>query len=168
MSIWSALMGTFGNRWTFNKTWVLPAGNTNVQTMRVHRNKKTKDGAFGKFDCDYSDFTCVTVENLFDLILPGRYRVTFDESPRLGYVTPHLAVPDRDAAARARGQDEAGIRLHKFNEPEQGEGCIGVGQIIDGDAVDWSKKAFDELMLLTDKNKETWIEVTEEYSVGNA
>ncbi|WP_207105001.1 DUF5675 family protein, partial [Staphylococcus saprophyticus] len=79
------------------------------------------------------------------------YRVTFDRSPRLGYVTPHLAVLDRDEAARARGEDEAGIRMHKANTWLELRGCIAHGQVVDGDAVDFSGKAFDELMLLTDQ-----------------
>lgn len=160
MSIWSVIMGMLPNPWRIDKTWTLPAGNTNVQTMRVHRTVKTADGIFGKFDCDYSDFTCVTVENLAKAILPGRYRVVFDMSPRLGYLTPHIMDSVWDVAAGG----DAGLRIHKANEPVQLEGCIAPGQTVDGNAVDYSAKAFDELMLLTDKSKETWIEITEEYS----
>lgn len=159
MSIWSAIMGTlFGKGVSVTET--LPAFNTNVQNITVTRSAKTADGILGKLTADYTDFTCVTLENLQKAVGPGRYRVTFDMSPRLGYVTPHLAVPDRDAAAGG----DAGIRVHKANFPSQLEGCIAPGQTTDGDAVDNSGKAFDELMLLTDKAKETWLTISEKYS----
>lgn len=159
MSILSALKDIFNGR-EITVTETLPAFNTNVQTMYVRRLNKTTDGIFGVFTCDYCTFKSVTVENLLKAIAPGRYRVSFDNSPRLGYITPHLAVLDRD---RAAGGD-AGIRIHKANEPTQLEGCIAPGTVVDGDAVDWSEKAFNELMLLTDQAKETWIEVSEAYS----
>ncbi len=147
MWILSALTNLIKSRGAITVTEVLPTGFTTVHNI------------FGAFSCDYSSFKCVTVENLTDAVKPGRYRVTFDMSPRLQYVTPHLAVPDRDAAAGG----DAGIRIHKANEPSQLLGCIAPGKVVDGDAVDWSAGPFNELMLLSDPKIETWITVEEKY-----
>lgn len=167
MWIIDALTNLIKNKGPISRTWVLPAFNTNVQTIYVARKAKSSDGIFGRLSCDYNTFKCETVEKLAKAIAPGRYKVTFDVSPHMGYLTPHLAVPDRDKAAGG----DAGIRVHKANEPKQLEGCIALGQCGDDsigecvadDSVQTSKIAFDEFMLLTDKAKETWIEVSEAY-----
>jgi hypothetical protein len=74
----------------------------------------------------------------------GVYSAQLDKSPHLGYVCPHLKVPERDTAAGG----DAGIRIHIANEPRQVEGCIALGTSIDGDALDNSKSAFDKLMAI--------------------
>lgn len=160
MWIWNVLINLIKQKGgTVAVSETLPTFYDNVQNMMLVRTKKTADGIFGHWSGDYTSYTCVTVENLQKEVAPGRYQVTFDMSPRLQYVTPHLAVPDRDLAAGG----DAGIRIHKANEPVQLEGCIAPGRVLDGDAVDYSDAAFQELMLLTDKNKETWITITEAY-----
>lgn len=159
-SVFSDLIN--GRAWSAGKSWTLPAFNTNVQNITVTRQRRTVDGLIGNLSCDYTTFKCATLENLADAVRPGRYKVIFDMSPRLKYVTPHLLVPDRDTAAGG----DAGIRVHKANYPGQLEGCIALGTAADGDAVDNSKAAFDEFMLLTDKAKETWLEIRENFSVG--
>jgi hypothetical protein len=102
----------------------------------------TLDGTFGDLTLDSNPFTCKTVERTIKMIDPGTYEVTLDVSPRLGYLCPHIKVPNRDEAAGG----DAGIRIHKFNEPQQSEGCIAPVEEIDGDAGDDSKMAFDALV----------------------
>ena len=114
-----------------------------LRNMIVTRNPKliTSDGVFGTMTYN-SEFICDTVENKAKMILPGTYTAKLDASPRLGYVCPHIAVPERDKAAGG----DAGIRIHILNEPCQSDGCIGVGTAVDGDAVDTSRVAFDLMM----------------------
>jgi len=66
----------------------------------------------------------------------GRYRITLNESPHLGYVCPLLLdVPGRSE-----------IRIHIANWPMQIKGCTAVGLARDTDAVIDSRKAFALLM----------------------
>ena len=52
----------------------------------------------------------------------GSYQVIINMSPRLGRMMMRLLnVPGRD-----------GILIHSLNDASQTEGCIGVGQVIDG------------------------------------
>ena len=110
----------------------------------------TEDGTFGSLSLDNNGFTCKTVERTAVMIGPGTYTVTIDMSPRLGYRCPHIAVLDRDEAAGG----DAGIRIHKFNEPKQSLGCIAPVEEIDGDAGDNSKVAFDALMEILEQQDE--------------
>jgi hypothetical protein len=114
----------------------------------IKRNLTTSDGTFGDVtvykDAEQNVFTCKSVERTAVMIDTGVYNLELDMSPRLGYLCPHIQDDERDQAAGG----DAGIRIHKFNEPEQSEGCIGVGTVEDGDAVDNSKTAFDELMAI--------------------
>jgi hypothetical protein len=109
-------------------------------TMILQRDKKTKDGLFGKLTAGIiSDFTC---ENLGDAIPAGSYKVIIDKSPRLGFETPHIKVPSRDSVAGG----DAGIRIHPLNFPYESLGCIGVGDKEDADAIENSKSIFKQLM----------------------
>ena len=107
--------------------------------------KKTQDGLTGTINLSgNTGFSCVCITNLADRILDGVYTAVVDLSPHLQYRTPHLRVPLRDQAAGG----DAGLRIHILNDPCQSLGCIGPGEVVDGDAVDNSKLAFNTLMSL--------------------
>lgn len=123
----------------------IPAGQITPSSspimLRIERRTLSQDGVFGKLFFN-GQYVCETCENLSKEIPEGLYNAVLDVSPRLGYLCPHIHVPIRDTAAGG----DAGIRIHKANEPCQLEGCIATGDTIDGDAVDNSKDAFDLLM----------------------
>jgi hypothetical protein len=112
-----------------------------MTTLSVKRTSGSIDGEFGLLTINGRQI-CQTVENLSEMIEVGEYDAVIDLSPRLGYLCPHIRVPDRDQAAGG----DAGIRVHILNDPCQSEGCIGTGTIRDGDAVDNSKIAFAAMM----------------------
>lgn len=91
------------------------------------------------------------------MILPGIYKAKKDSSPHLGYICPHLRVPYRDVQAGG----DAGIRIHVGNTPCQVDGCIETGTQEDGDAVDYSKTAFDKVMSVTPDEFE--VEIAEDF-----
>lgn len=108
---------------------------------------ETKDGLFGRLvvmDGGVAKLTVVCDTNLKLRIKDGVYTAKVDMSPRLGYMCPHIKVPERDTEAGG----DAGLRIHRANEPSQSLGCIFPGEQIDGDAVDDSKDAFDAMMAL--------------------
>lgn len=111
--------------------------------LLVTRFKTTADAYFGRLIVN-GIFVCYTLERISVAIPEGTYAAVIDLSPHLNYKCPHLRVPSRDLAAGG----DAGIRIHVANEPNQVEGCIGVGLSIDGDAIDHSQSAFDKLMAL--------------------
>jgi|SRR5665213_2853324 len=108
--------------------------------MIISWTSRTSDGLFGTLTVGDIAVPCVT--NLAMRILDGTYTARVDMSPRLGYECPHIAVPERDMAAGG----DAGLRIHKANEPKQSLGCIFPGEQVDGDAVDDSKDAFNSVM----------------------
>lgn len=130
-----------------NKIWTIAIRFkwTGYKTMKITitRLDINDHGIFGHLTLDGSPYNCVTLENVDMSIKEGTYKVTLDHSPRLGYVTPHLAVPDRDAKAGG----DAGIRIHPANWSSQLRGCIAVGVERDGWAIDSSKEAFNDLMV---------------------
>lgn len=124
----------------------------------VTRTEKTTDGIKGNLVC--GELTEVTIENLEHSFPAGLYDLTLDHSPRLGIVTPHIRVPERDQAAGG----DAGLRIHPANYPEQLLGCIAVGDKAEPDAVDHSKNAFARLMaVLSAVTEPMQIEVVEAY-----
>jgi hypothetical protein len=90
----------------------------------VQRIKETVDGYLGMLSLDFDSFTCYTVENKKKSIPAGIYNVTFQMSKKFKRMTPHIDVPHRTF-----------IEIHNANYPSQLEGCIAVGDKIDGDAV---------------------------------
>ena len=108
--------------------------------MNISWTSQTLDGLFGTLTVGDISVPCVT--NLAMRILDGTYTAKVDMSPRLRYECPHIIVPERDAAA----DGDAGLRIHKANEPKQSLGCIFPGEQVDGDAVDDSKDAFNAMM----------------------
>jgi hypothetical protein len=111
--------------------------------LRITRNPtlETADGLFGDMAFN-GQWLAKTIENKRKAIPEGLYTAKKDISPRLGYLCPHLQVPERDAEAGG----DAGIRIHVLNYPCQSEGCIGPGELIDGDSIDHSQAAFDRMM----------------------
>ena len=117
-----------------------------VPLLKVQRMGRSTDGAFGMLSVN-GVAVCESMENLGKEVAEGLYDAVIDKSPHMGYMCPHLRVPDRDKAAGG----DAGIRIHIANEPCQLEGCIACGSKRDGDAEDGSKKAFDKMMALLPK-----------------
>lgn len=116
--------------------------------IRIGWTSQTMDGLFGTLSVVDGNggvlhsFPCVT--NLKLRILDGDYTAVIDMSPRLQYKCPHIRVPLRDQEAGG----DAGLRVHKANEPQQSLGCVFPGEQVDGDAVDDSKDAFNAMMAL--------------------
>ena len=121
----------------------IPTRQSGDGVLHVIRNPNlaTMDALFGRATWN-DEFVCYSMERTAVAISEGVYTAQLDKSPHLGYVCPHLKVPERDTAA---GGDE-GILVHIANEPAQVEGCIALGTRIDGDALDSSKLAFDKMM----------------------
>jgi Family of unknown function (DUF5675) len=116
--------------------------------VKISWTSETSDGFFGTLSVVdgtgnvQHSFVCVT--NLKLRILDGDYVAVVDMSPRLKYNCPHIKVPLRDTEAGG----DAGLRIHKANEPSQSLGCVFPGEQVDGDAVDDSKDAFNAMMAL--------------------
>lgn len=115
--------------------------NETTVLVKIQRLSRSPNAIFGKMVVN-GDTEMVTMENVGKAIKAGCYEAILDLSPHLGYRCPHLQVPDRDTAAGG----DAGIRIHVANYPSQLEGCFAVGTVHDGDAIDNSKMAFDNLM----------------------
>ena len=101
----------------------------------ILRTKQTEDATFGELT--YEGFTCYTMERTAVQIPVGIYTGQVSYSPHFQYNTPHINVPNRTY-----------IEIHPANFPSQLEGCVAIGQQLDGDALDYSKKAFDSLMAI--------------------
>lgn len=102
--------------------------------IKVQRETFTSDGIFGTLTLDDHTFTCKTLERKDKAIDAGIYSMEFTYSPAFNRIMPLINVPGRE-----------GIRIHWANYPQQLEGCISVGEKIDGDAVDSSRIAFNQL-----------------------
>lgn len=120
----------------------------NGKNVRIEWTSATMDGLLGRMTlineagCSVYDEPCIT--NLQDRILDGVYTAVVDLSPRLQYLCPHIQVPLRDQAAGG----DAGLRIHAGNLASQSLGCVFPGTCVDGDAVDNSREAFNNLMSL--------------------
>ena len=126
------------------------------------RTRKTHDGIFGTLFLDANLFKCYTVENLAKAINSGVYDVKFDYSPRFNRTMPHILVPDRDLSAGG----DAGIRIHWGNLPTNYEGCIGVGNGVEGDSIDNTVATFNELYKIILPYKDLTIAIKENYMNG--
>lgn len=116
---------------------------TNVITLEVVRDLRTavSGGVSGNLIFN-GEWICFTLENPADLIQPGTYNARLDKSPHLGYVCPHLQVPERDGAV----DGDAGLRVHIANFVSQLRGCVAVGLQPHPDCIEQSQAAFDKLM----------------------
>lgn len=131
--------------------------------IQVNWGTQTEDGLFGRLIIvdDAGDvklsFPCTT--NLKLRILDGTYTAQVDMSPRLQYSCPHIKVPLRDTEAGG----DAGLRVHKANEPSQSLGCIFPGEqmAISNDMVCDSTDSFNTMMkLLPQDGSEFTITIT--------
>ena len=88
--------------------------------MLVKRGERNGLSLPGEMTVD-DTHTCWTLENA-DLAIPlGRYKVTMYPSPRFGQLMPMLNdVPGR-----------SNIEIHWGSFPQNYEGCIGVGELLD-------------------------------------
>jgi hypothetical protein len=102
--------------------------------VSVTRTHKTSDGIFGKMALDWNPFTCVTLENLQKELAVGTWPLTFSYSPHFNRTMPLINVPGR-----------TWTWIHWANFPIQLEGCVAVGQKMDGDAVDNSQVEWNQL-----------------------
>ena len=112
----------------------------------IQRKSKTKDGIFGTLN--YDTFNCVTCENLSKAIPAGVYDIYWEVSPHFQRLMPHIRVPNRTY-----------IMIHNANFPIQLEGCIAVGDKVDGDAIDDSKDTFARFMQLVKDKKDLKVQV---------
>lgn len=139
-------------------------GNTNSMNATVTRKRKTTDGIFGALTMDRSLFTCFTVENLLDAIKAGVYRVTFEYSHHFNRIMPHIWDLDRDAAAQARGQSDAGLLIHWANFPTQLLGCIALGDKEEPDAIDNSRITFNKFYAIVSPYNEFTLTIVDAFA----
>lgn len=101
--------------------------------ITVNRKTQTPDAVFGDLSFDLHPFTCVTLERKDKMIPAGTYSMELTYSPAFNRIMPLINVPNR-----------TGIRVHWANFPNQLEGCIALGDKVDGDAIDDSRIAFNQ------------------------
>jgi len=130
--------------------------------LTVTRTFKSEDGIFGNLTIDTSTFKCVTLENLDKEIQPGVYDVNFTYSPHFNRVMPHILVPDRDTLAGG----DAGLRIHWANYPVQLEGCVAVGERVDGDSIDESLIPFNQLYAIIKDQQGLKLKILEDYGTA--
>jgi hypothetical protein len=87
-------------------------------------------------------------------IPPGRYRLAWEVSPRLGRSTLRVkAVPDR-----------FGILIHPANRPDQLKGCIALGKRLTPENIRDSRKAVEaveaKVKAALARGEEAWIEIS--------
>jgi hypothetical protein len=116
-------------------------GSTSTSTsatslLRVTRNPAwaTADALFGTMEFKGNEI-CYTMERTVVAIPEGTYLGRKRYSPHFGMIVLGIDVPNR-----------TDIECHPANLPSQLDGCIAVGESIDGDALDNSRAAFDEMM----------------------
>lgn len=102
--------------------------------LKIERKTMTADALLGEISLN-GEFVCYSMERTAVSIPEGLYNAHMELSPHFGFATPHLGVPNRTY-----------IEIHPANYPSQLEGCVAVGQKIDGDALDNSRAAFDTLV----------------------
>lgn len=130
----------------------------------VDRKRLTEDAILGKLSLDFNPFTCFTLENKLLAVPAGLFKVTFDYSKTFNRMMPHIWVPDRDAAARARGDDNAGLRIHWGNLPKNYKGCIGVGDKEEADAIDNTVATFNQLYKIISSVQDLYIQINDPVS----
>jgi Family of unknown function (DUF5675) len=133
--------------------------------MKIIRNKKTDDALFGAMSIDSNPFTCFTIENRALEMPPGIYKVTFDYSNDFNRTMPHIWCPPRDEEAKARGDDNAGLRIHWGNWPKNYKGCVGVGDKEEPDAMDDTVATFNQLYKIIYGVEDLTLEIVEDYPV---
>jgi hypothetical protein len=116
--------------------------------ISVQRQWLTENSTCGAMSID-DVFQCFTLEPPVRLIKPycipaGTYNVVLLESPRFGFITPHVMnVPNFTE-----------IEIHPGNYPHDTKGCCLIGQTHAVDFIGNSRTAFDALMLALKMNPE--------------
>lgn len=108
------------------------------QVLTIQRNPAmaTTDALFG--DMKYNDrWIGITMERTAVAIPEGTYRGYKRDSAHFGMRVVGIDVPSR-----------TNIECHPANLPSQLLGCVAIGESKDGDALDNSRKAFDEMMVI--------------------
>lgn len=128
--------------------------------IKVQRAKQTTDAFLGNLSLDFNIFTCYSLENLADAIPAGIWKVTFDYSPDFNRTMPHIWCTPRDQAAQARGDENAGLRIHWGNLPKNYKGCVGVGDAEEMDSIDDTIVTFNKLYaIIQPVVGDLWIEI---------
>ena len=101
--------------------------------ITVQRKTDTADGIFGTLSLDWNPFTCVTLENKAMALQAGTWPLTYAFSPHFNRQMPLINVPHR-----------TWTWFHWANWPQQLEGCIALGSVVDGDAIDQSVATWNQ------------------------
>jgi len=72
---------------------------------------------------------------------------------------PHIWDPERDAASVARGEENAGLRIHWGNLPSNYKGCLGVGDKEEPDAIDDTIATFNQLYKIINVPGDLWLQI---------
>jgi hypothetical protein len=120
--------------------------------LKLLREKSSDDTTIGKLYIE-NEFFCYTLEDKVrdkkvygETAIPiGTYKVVITWSPRFKRQLPLLVdVPGFD-----------GIRIHPGNTHKDTEGCILVGEYVEGEFLYKSKIAFDRLYTILIKSKDS-------------
>jgi hypothetical protein len=120
--------------------------------LKLLREKSSDDTTIGKLYIE-NEFFCYTLEDKVrdkkvygETAIPiGTYKVVITWSPRFKRQLPLLVdVPGFD-----------GIRIHPGNTHKDTEGCILVGEYVEGEFLYKSKIAFDRLYAILVKSKDS-------------
>jgi hypothetical protein len=107
-----------------------------LSLLQIKRNPRmaTANGVFGVMVYE-GEQICFTMENRALAVAGGTYSLEITYSPHFGREMPLLdgTSPRTD------------IRIHPANWPTQLEGCVAVGQSIDGDSLSNSELAFEKV-----------------------
>jgi hypothetical protein len=120
--------------------------------LKLLRDKSSDDTTIGKLYID-GEFFCYSLEDKVrekkvygvSAIPIGTYKIVITWSPRFKRQLPLLVdVPGFD-----------GIRIHPGNTHKDTEGCILVGEYVEGEFLYKSKIAFDRLYTILIKSKDS-------------
>jgi Family of unknown function (DUF5675) len=110
--------------------------NATSLVLMIQRNPKmaTMDALFGTMDYEGQRIG-YTMERTAVAIPEGTYQGYKRDSAHFGMRVVGIDVPNR-----------TNIECHPANQPSQLLGCVAVGEMIDNDALDNSRSAFDRMM----------------------
>ena len=113
--------------------WSKPITPSTDMELVLFRDAPKHDAVLSNLFVD-GRWECFALEGQTVMIPAGRYRVVITPSHRFGRLLPLVEVPGR-----------SGIRIHPGNTTADTEGCILVGQAIEGEDVTLSRAALDHL-----------------------
>jgi len=112
---------------------------TSKLTLLVQRTTQTVDAFFGRITVS-GEFIGYSMERVAVAIPLGIYTARLRDSAHFGFRVPGIDVPNR-----------TNIEIHPANYPSQLEGCIAIGSVVDNDALDNSRAAFERMMAVLPK-----------------